>query len=149
MTLAIVHDDTRVLLGLKKRGFGVGRWNGFGGKVGDDETIEEVAKRELFEESGLRWMAGRAAGLLRFSFERESKKIEMHIFRVTHVSGEPMETEEMKPQWFDFSDIPFHDMWPDDRFWLPGFLEGKKVNGSFHFGNEQIILKYELHFSTQ
>ena len=45
MTLVFVREDARVLLGLKKRGFGVGRWNGFGGKVQSGETIEEGAAR--------------------------------------------------------------------------------------------------------
>jgi 8-oxo-dGTP diphosphatase/2-hydroxy-dATP diphosphatase len=30
---------------MKKRGFGVGRWNGFGGKVEKQETILDGAKR--------------------------------------------------------------------------------------------------------
>ena len=53
-TLCIIHQHPRVLLGMKKRGFGVGRWNGFGGKVQREETIEDAAKRELREEAGSR-----------------------------------------------------------------------------------------------
>lgn len=45
MTLMFVLDSGRVLLGMKKRGFGVGRWNGFGGKVQAGETVEEGAIR--------------------------------------------------------------------------------------------------------
>ena len=45
LTLLFVVESDRVLLGMKKRGFGAGRWNGFGGKVDLDETIEEAAKR--------------------------------------------------------------------------------------------------------
>lgn len=44
-TLVLVLQPQRVLLGMKKRGFGAGRWNGFGGKVQDGETIEDGAKR--------------------------------------------------------------------------------------------------------
>lgn len=36
---------TLVLLGMKKRGFGAGKWNGFGGKVQPGETIEEAARQ--------------------------------------------------------------------------------------------------------
>lgn len=39
--------DIKVLLGLKKRGLGVDKWNGFGGKLEPGETIEEAAKREM------------------------------------------------------------------------------------------------------
>lgn len=47
LTLCIIHQENKVLIGMKKRGFGEGRWNGFGGKVQENETIEEAAKREL------------------------------------------------------------------------------------------------------
>lgn len=44
-TLVLVVQPPRVLLGLKKRGFGAGLWNGFGGKVQPGESIEEAAHR--------------------------------------------------------------------------------------------------------
>ncbi len=47
LTLAFVRESARVLLGLKKRGFGQGRWNGFGGKVQPGETIEQGARRSV------------------------------------------------------------------------------------------------------
>ena len=47
LTLVFVIEKSRILLGFKKRGFGVGRWNGFGGKVEERETIEEAAKRHV------------------------------------------------------------------------------------------------------
>lgn len=45
LTLVMIMKDNRLLLGMKKRGFGKGRWNGFGGKVQGGETIIEAAKR--------------------------------------------------------------------------------------------------------
>ena len=45
LTLLFVLKPGKVLLGYKKRGFGAERWNGFGGKVQQGETIEEAAKR--------------------------------------------------------------------------------------------------------
>lgn len=44
-TLVFVHSASKVLLGMKKRGFGIGRWNGFGGKVQAGESIEAAARR--------------------------------------------------------------------------------------------------------
>ena len=35
----LADDDQKVLLGLKKRGFGEGKFNGFGGKVHVGETV--------------------------------------------------------------------------------------------------------------
>ena len=44
-TNAFIIEPERILLGMKKRGFGAGWWNGFGGKVQSGETIEEAARR--------------------------------------------------------------------------------------------------------
>eukprot|EP01018_Ginkgo_biloba_P030580 Gb_40140 [translate_table: standard] len=69
LTLAIVNKDGRVLLGLKKRGFGEGYYNGFGGKVEEGETIEEATARELEEESGLIPLRMTKQGVLTFHFD--------------------------------------------------------------------------------
>ena len=53
LNLIFILRDRQVLLGLKKRGFGKGKWNGFGGKVEVEETMLESVLRELEEESGL------------------------------------------------------------------------------------------------
>ena len=49
LTLVMVFKEKRkmVLLGMKKRGFGEGKYNGFGGKVEAGETVEEGAARGL------------------------------------------------------------------------------------------------------
>lgn len=144
LTLCLVHEHPRLLLGMKKRGFGAGRWNGFGGKVEPGETIEQAAKREIMEEAGIIVGGIEKFGLVDFEFEGNPEILEIHMFKVMDFSGEPVETEEMKPRWFDVGEIPFSDMWPDDKYWLPLFLEGKKFKGKFFFGAEDAILSYEL-----
>ena len=52
LTLVLLREDNQVLLGMKKRGFGVGKWNGFGGKLEPGETVVEAAAREVKEECG-------------------------------------------------------------------------------------------------
>jgi 8-oxo-dGTP diphosphatase/2-hydroxy-dATP diphosphatase len=133
LTLTIVYKDKKVLLGLKKRGFGVGRWNGFGGKIEDGETITEAAARELQEESGIVAHKLEKMGILDFEFENDPKILQVHIFCVTEFEQEPVETEEMKPQWFDTDKIPFDAMWSDDIHWMPYLLDGKKFEGKFLF----------------
>jgi 8-oxo-dGTP pyrophosphatase MutT (NUDIX family) len=53
LTLLLLRSNGRILLGRKKRGFGAGKANGFGGKVEVGETIKEAAVREMHEESGV------------------------------------------------------------------------------------------------
>lgn len=129
---------------MKKRGFGTGRWNGFGGKVSQTETIEEAAKRELREEAGIEANNMEKLGIIDFEFDGNPEILEVHIFKSDNFSGEPSESEEMKPQWFHIDEIPFKEMWPDDMHWIPLFLGGKKFKGKFLFGESDVILKYEL-----
>jgi 8-oxo-dGTP pyrophosphatase MutT (NUDIX family) len=133
LTLAMVQKDGKVLLGMKKRGFGVGRWNGFGGKVEEGESLEGAALREVEEEVGITPRAFEERGVLEFSFENDEKVLEVHVFRVTDYDGEVRESEEMQPRWFDEGDIPYELMWPDDEYWMPLFFAGKKFTGTFHF----------------
>jgi len=133
LTLCIVHKDGKVLLGMKKRGFGTGRWNGFGGKMEEGETIETAARRELGEEAGIHAVEMKELGVLVFEFKDGTNPSEVHIFRVSDFNGEPTETEEMKPQWFETDQIPYGQMWPDDAHWMPLFLNGKNFKGKFLF----------------
>ncbi|MCX6765358.1 MAG: NUDIX domain-containing protein [Candidatus Moranbacteria bacterium] len=69
LTLCVVHQGDQILLGMKKRGFGKGYWNGFGGKVHSGESIEETAMREIKEEVGIVPESLEKHGILNFEFE--------------------------------------------------------------------------------
>jgi 8-oxo-dGTP diphosphatase/2-hydroxy-dATP diphosphatase len=144
LTLCCLKKDGKILLGMKKRGFGAGRWNGFGGKLYEGESIEDAAKRETREECGIEITELEKIGIIDF-FQKSPEILEVNIFAIKNYLGEPIETEEMKPQWFSFTEIPFDSMWPDDEFWIPLFLEDKKFKGYFLFDKEgNKILKKEL-----
>lgn len=141
-TLVVVHDDEKILLGYKKRGFGAGRWNGFGGKLNDGETLEQAAHRELEEEIGITANSLQSRGQIVFTFEDGHEPVEVNIFTLESFLGEPVESEEMRPQWYLHADIPYSEMWPDDGFWLPLVLQGKNVTGAVHFdspGSQNIL----------
>ncbi len=145
LTLLLIYKNDQILLGLKKRGFGMGKWNGFGGKVDKSESIEDATKRELFEESGLVVNSMEKIGLTEFVWQgKEGDVWEVHIFASNDFVGTPEETEEMKPQWFDNDKIPFEKMWPDDKFWFPLFLTGKKFEGRFLYDDKNDIVEKEL-----
>jgi len=129
---------------MKKRGFGAGRWNGFGGKVARGERIPDAAIMELKEEAGIVAHSIKEKGILNFTFKDDPLAIEMHVFAVSGFDGEPEETEEMTPKWFHVSEIPFEDMWPDDKHWLPLFLQEKNFKGQFLFDGHDKIDKFSL-----
>lgn len=144
LTLCIIRQNSKILLGMKKHGFGVGRWNGFGGKLEAAEAIEDAARRELREEAGIEVEKLEKVGILEFEWKDNPEISQVHIFKSDNFLGEPKESEEMKPQWFDVDKIPFERMWPDDIHWMPLFLSGKKFKGRFLFGESDIILEQEI-----
>ncbi|XP_062388945.1 oxidized purine nucleoside triphosphate hydrolase [Sardina pilchardus] len=144
LTLVLVVQPGRVLLGMKKRGFGVGKWNGFGGKVQLGETIEQAAHRELLEESGLTVDILDKIGNIKFEFIGETELLDVHIFRADSFHGEPTESDEMRPQWFDCDKIPFSEMWADDILWFPMMLQKKKFLGYFKFQGHDLIVEHKL-----
>ncbi len=146
LTLCLIVRDGNVLLGLKKRGVGVGKWNGFGGKVDAGETVEQAARRELFEEAEITAGPLQQVGLLHFSWSNAPRDVwEVAVFTTNTYEGQPQETEEMKPQWFDINEIPFEKMWPDDKYWFPLFLAGKQFEGTFLLDTQNTILQHSLH----
>jgi 8-oxo-dGTP diphosphatase/2-hydroxy-dATP diphosphatase len=144
LTLALVREGDRLLLGMKKRGFGMGKWNGFGGKVEEGETIEDAARRELMEEAGVQVANMTSVGRLTFTFETDDPEMDVHVFEGAGLIGEPKETEEMMPRWFSTDSIPLDDMWADDEYWIPLFLAGRRFAGSFHFADHKTIQHHSL-----
>lgn len=148
-TLCILRRPGEVLLAMKKRGFGAGRWNGVGGKPQEgDLTIEHTALREMEEEIGVRAVAEKLdkVGSLKFYFSAKPDwNQEVHIYFLHEWEGEPSESEEMRPQWFKHEEIPFTKMWSDDILWLPRALAGEKLEGEFHFADDgTTFYKYDL-----
>jgi len=147
-TLCLLVKEGEVLLAMKKRGFGVGKWNGVGGKLEEGETIEQAVLRETKEEIGVDSKEEHLVkvGNIKFYFNgKEDWNNDMHIYLMSNWEGEPRETEEMRPQWFKHEEIPFTEMWADDKHWLPRVLKANKIEGEFHFsedGNE--IKKFEI-----
>ncbi|KAJ1836694.1 hypothetical protein LPJ63_000014 [Coemansia sp. RSA 2711] len=144
-TLVFPFDQAqaRVLLGMKKRGFGSNKLNGFGGKVEPSETIAQGAQRELAEESGLTATKIEQCGLLLFYFEDSPVAMEVHVYAVREFSGHAVETEEMRPQWFGMHDMPFNQMWADDERWWPYMLKAQKFVGRFWFKADQVTITRE------
>jgi mutator protein MutT len=144
-TLIIVQKNDKVLLGMKKRGFGAGKYNGFGGKLNPGELLINCAKRELHEESGIKAEEIEELGRLVFKFQDKPDILDVHVFKVRRFSGEPVETEKMFPRWFNVNEIPFDKTWPDDKYWFPLFLKDKLFKGLFEFNDKNEIKNKELY----
>ncbi|KIJ61438.1 hypothetical protein HYDPIDRAFT_69630, partial [Hydnomerulius pinastri MD-312] len=149
-TNAFVISDDKLLLGYKKRGFGVDMYNGFGGKVEPGETPAQAAARELKEESGIDAPLEHAGTLLFLAVGSEWA-FHIEVYSARSYTGTPTETDEMRPEWFSLSEasvkgvpsppsessssstnlppIPYSEMWADDIYWLPYLVRGQKFAG--------------------
>jgi 8-oxo-dGTP diphosphatase len=144
VTNCFLIKGSQVCLAMKKRGFGVGLWNGTGGKIQEGETVGEAAKREAKEELLVELGQLEAKGEVLFIFE-DGLEINCHIFLCRQWEGEPGESEEMAPRWFEINKLPLESMWDTDKSWLPAVLSGKNVKGVYYFNADgKTVKNFEL-----
>ena len=137
-TLLFVIQDGRVLLIRKKRGLGAGKINAPGGRLDPGETPEQCAIREVQEELVVTATGVRAAGVHRFQFV-DGYSLHVHVFTADGYEGTPTETEEAIPLWFPVDEIPFDEMWADDRLWIPMMLANRWFDGRWIFDGDDIV----------
>ncbi|KAF9450219.1 hypothetical protein P691DRAFT_726463 [Macrolepiota fuliginosa MF-IS2] len=137
----IVQGD-KMLLGYKKRGFGQGKYSGFGGKVEPNETSPQAALRELEEEAGIKAPL-KHAGVLLFITSGAEKAFYIDIYYAEEYEGTISETDEMRPEWFSLSaskelpPVPFDSMWDTDRYWIPLLQDKQPFVGRADFDQDE------------
>lgn len=142
-----------VLLAKKKRGIGIGLWNGYGGGINEGETPEAAACREFAEET-----EGATTeechlenrGTIDFHNMKEDGTtfiVRCYLYVIRDWHGEPKETSEMSaPVWFPIDSLPFDELMPADKFWIPLILAGEKIDAEAHYRNKQKELIGEVIF---
>lgn len=142
------RNDGAVLLGMKRRGFGAGKWNGFGGKCNGTETSLQTTVRELEEEAGVRVNEASLTEVASLTFvythENRIHRVIVYTYQMSS-DDEPKQTEEMSPRWYRTDKIPYEDMWVDDQYWLPHVLQGKYVEGHFEFEDFETLREHSVH----
>ncbi|MCK9368564.1 NUDIX domain-containing protein [Candidatus Dojkabacteria bacterium] len=110
-----------------------GKWNGFGGKVGDkdewkNETIEMGATREGEEELGIIASDLKNRAIIDFLFYSgdEFTKVQGHVFFTSKWKGKIVGIGMDSPTWFQIDEIPWDEMWTNDRAWLEQLLLSDK-----------------------
>lgn len=116
MTLTMIIKNDEILLGMKNRGIGKGKWNGFGGKLEPNETIDDAAKRyvifydnniqtkypinkklfifsEVKEECGLDVISLEKIGIIEFEYIGSKELLEGHIYLCKRFSGDIIESD--------------------------------------------------------
>ncbi len=131
-------------MGFKKRGFGFGKYDGFGGKLKAGESLLQAALRELQEESSLIVEPAdlNPMGVINFVFPYKpvwDQLVHLYIAKKWH--GVPTESEEMRPEWFDTTSLPLGKMWDDAQYWMPYTLHGQPIQATFILNQDNETVK--------
>ncbi len=105
----IVMRENRVLLGRRRNAHGAGTWQFPGGHLEFNESIEECARREVFEETGLRIQSPRRGPYTNDIFPDDGKHYVTLYVLAYCGSGEPTLREPDKCDrwdWFSWDDPP-------------------------------------------
>lgn len=130
----LIFKDGKVLLGKRKGAHGAGEYSGTGGHLEHLESIEECAKRETLEETGLE--IANVQFLCTVNLVQYAPKHFVDIgLTADWVSGEPtiMEPEKIEGWgWYDLENIP------QPLFGvMPNYFEAYKTGRRFwdtHYG---------------
>jgi 8-oxo-dGTP diphosphatase len=128
-----------VLLGLKKTGFGAGKWVGLGGHIEDGEKPAMAAAREVLEESSLVVSADSLQHMASIEFRFPSRRSwdqTAQVYVTSAFEGDPTESDEVIPQWFAEDKLPFPRMWDDARYWVPAVLAGRHLDVTITFADD-------------
>jgi 8-oxo-dGTP diphosphatase len=126
-TLAYVlsPDRRRVLMIRRTRPDdpALGKYNGLGGKLNDDEDVAAGMARELYEEAAITVSRMELRGTLSWpGFGSGAESWLAFVFLVREWEGEPLtENHEGVLEWVTVDDLVAGrvNTWPGDRVWLP------------------------------
>jgi 8-oxo-dGTP diphosphatase len=136
----VVRGESQVLLGYKKTGLGTGKIVALGGHVEERETAAQAAAREVKEESGVAVAADSLVPAAHITFlfpTHRAWDMTVEVFIAGDWSGEPAESDEIRPEWFPVTALPFDRMWDDGKQWLPRVLAGERLRAKFSYAPDR------------
>ncbi|MCB0719214.1 MAG: 8-oxo-dGTP diphosphatase [Bacteroidetes bacterium] len=137
-TLVYIRVDDHVLLIRKKRGLGAGKINAPGGRLDPGETVLDCAIREVQEELVIKPTGLDCIGENLFQFV-DGYSLHAHVFLADGFEGIPQETDEAVPLWYHVENLPYDEMWEDDRLWVPLLFERRRFRARYIFDDDRML----------
>jgi 8-oxo-dGTP diphosphatase len=133
-TICLIRKNGRLLLQERALGrFGGGKWDCPGGKLRPGESPEECIVREVAEETGLRIGSPMFHGSFSVYFGQRELDWIVHVFSASRFAGRLQASAEGVLRWFPEDQLPYEQMWPSDKHWLPATLAGHRFQATFLF----------------
>lgn len=135
---------------------GLGKRVGIGGGVELGEDRLQSVFREVIEEIGTKengdvvfeLKSAQQVGVVYFLFPHKKDSPgynqRCYIFLSDDYSGTPIETKDIKPEWYPINNLPEEFMWKDNLLWVPQVLAGQNFNGVFVYDENNQIVDYKL-----
>ena len=121
-TLCYIVQDHSVLMlqrNRKKNDPNEGKWIGIGGHLEKNESPEDCARREVFEESGIVMNSEKLRGIVSFISGRDVTDIMMLYTSEDFIEPEgEYECNEGVLKWVEKEKISELNLWPGDRIFL-------------------------------
>jgi 8-oxo-dGTP diphosphatase len=112
------------------------------------ESEAACAVREAAEEGGITVEPGGLTWRAELSFvfpTRPGLDAVVTVFFGREWAGEPRESEEMTPEWFDVATLPLDQMWDDEAYWLPRVMAGETLAGVITYDDAcQLVARADL-----
>ncbi len=145
-TLCHIIKGNRLLLKKAVRGISKGKWNAPGGKIVGKETPTEGAEREVLEETGLKVNHIFYHGSIDYyMFGKRTLHTRAYLFSTRNFRGRTKSTGEGGLRWFHKDELPYRQMWPDDRHWIPHMILGSRFNAKFYLGDDNSrVVRYVI-----
>ena len=113
VTAAIIEREGRYLVGKRRAGRFVGKWEFPGGKLEKGETPEEGLRRELREELGVEAVIGPLFQEVVWPYDHMT--VRLLFYRATILSDEPRAIDHSELRWASLEDFTLDDFPDADR----------------------------------
>ncbi len=129
-----INDRGEFLIGRKTRVIGVGLYNGAGGGVENNESIDDATVREVREEISLKidpHHLERRAIVYCHNYKKDGVTqfdCKLYVSVAPVWQGTPRPSDEFVDlKWVEQYDLPLAEMMAGDRDWVPQVLAGKTL----------------------
>jgi len=142
-TLAYIENCNKFLMlhrNKKLNDINYDKWLGIGGKVEEDESLDEAMKREVYEETGLTVTNYKFMGMITF-VNTICETEHIFIYIVNKFMGQIIECNEGTLKWVDKNKVLNLNLWAGDKYFLKPLIDHKVdlINMKFVYEKDNLI----------